>query len=91
MSRAVVDPDELRRVAVMLNEIASSVRQSNASLNNSFNSLKDVWRDEKRRQFENAYSKALPRIEIFCKNAEALAQHLRNKEKPLRRYQENRY
>ena len=91
MSRAFVDPDELRRVAAMLNEIASSVRQSKSSLNNSFNSVKDVWRDEKCRQFENSFLQALPRIEVFCKNSEMLAQYLRNKEKPLRRYQGSRY
>ena len=86
-----VNPDELRRFAFLLNETVSSVRQSKSSLNRSYNSLKDVWRDQKYRQFEKIFSQTLPQIEIFCKSCEQYAQFLRDKEKPLRRYQEQNY
>jgi len=91
MPRAVVDPDELRRFAAFLDGMALSVRNRKASLNSGLNDLKTVWRDEKYRQFERLYAEAMPQLEFFCKNAEQFAQHLREKEKPLRRYQEQRY
>ncbi|MCL0040897.1 hypothetical protein M1M90_02260 [Thermodesulfovibrionales bacterium] len=91
MPRAVVDPDELRRFAVLLNGMAQSVRKRKGSLNNNLSDLKAVWRDEKYRQFERLYAETMPQLEFFCKNAEQFAQYLRAKEKPLRRYQEHRY
>ncbi|MDW7651685.1 MAG: hypothetical protein SCK29_12940 [Bacillota bacterium] len=91
MPKAVVDPDELKRFAVLLEGMASSVRQRKSALNGSFNNLKDVWRDEKYRQFERLYAETMAQLEHFCKNAEHFSHCLREKEKPLRRYQEHRY
>lgn len=87
MPRAIVDPDELRRFAIFLEGMALSVRIRKASLNSSFSDLKAVWRDDKYRQFERLYAEVMPQLEFFCKNAERFAQYLKEKEKPLRRYQ----
>ncbi len=91
MSRAKVDPDELRRFAVMLNNTASSIRQHRGILNNSLGKLKDTWRDSKYDQYMKIYDETMPQIESFCKDAERFANYLREKEKPLRRYLERRY
>lgn len=91
MPRAVVDPNELRRFAIFINGVAISLRRRKSLLNSSLNNLKEVWRDEKYRQFERIYSEMMPQLEQFCKNAEEYAQYLQEKEKPLRRYLEQRY
>ncbi|MCW3488675.1 hypothetical protein [Dethiobacter alkaliphilus] len=91
MTRAVVDPDELKRFAVYLNGMALSVRKKKGHLNGKFKSLKDVWRDNKYRQFERTFTETMSQLEQFSKSAEQYAQKLRDKEKPLRRYEDSRY
>jgi hypothetical protein len=91
MTRAVVDPDELKRFALILEGVASSIRDRKTSANSSFNNLKSVWRDEKYRNFERIYWETMSQLDLFIKDAEHFASYLREKEKPLRRYQATRY
>ncbi len=91
MPGARVNPDELLRFARFLDDTVSSVRQGKSSLNNSYSNLKEVWRDQKFRQFAQIYDQTLPQIESFCKNAEQYSQFLRDKQKPLRRYLDHNF
>ncbi len=91
MKGARVNPDDLRRFAALLDNTATSMRKEKSSLNSSYNRLNNVWRDQKYHQFDNVYSQTLPQLEKFCKLCEQYAQFLRKKEKPLRRYQGQKY
>lgn len=91
MPKAIVDPEELRRFSVCLDDLAGKVRNRKSTLNSKFRNLKSVWQDEKYHQFARLYEETTSNIERFCVNTEQLAQYLREKQKPLRRYQENRY
>ena len=69
MAQAIGDPEELERFAQALNSFLDSLKESVNSLNYSFSSLGDTWRDEKRTQFEAEYEALIQQLSAFEANA----------------------
>lgn len=91
MSKAIVNPDELRRFATFLNIMTEYVMSRKSSLNNSFANLNEVWRDQKYAQFQRLFTETMASIDQFCRHAEVYAQYLRRKAELADRYLERRY
>ena len=51
MAQAIVDPEQLRQFAAMLQRYSQQVRESTASLTQAQARLADSWRDQEHRKF----------------------------------------
>jgi uncharacterized protein YukE len=69
MSRAVVDPAELRRFASGLKNFTGDVRQYLAVLQAQFNSLGDTWRDQEHEKFAQEFEQTVRVLTHFIATA----------------------
>lgn len=86
MSQVIVDPDELRRFAVFLEQSIRNLRDGQRGLQRGHQVLADAWRDSKYNNFAKSFDQTLPALERFCKEAEAYAAFLRRKAQLADRY-----
>jgi uncharacterized protein YukE len=73
MSRAVVDPNELRRFAQNLKHFNNEVSHQLAVLQGQFAGLADTWRDQEHEKFAHAFAETLQALTRFV---EASQQHI---------------
>jgi uncharacterized protein YukE len=69
MSRAVVDPAELRRFASGLKNFTGDVGQYLAVLQAQFNSLGDTWRDQEHEKFAQEFEQTVRVLTHFIATA----------------------
>lgn len=84
MSRAVVDPEQVRNFARHLDKSTSAIRGQKSATIAGFARLHETWRDEKYARFEPVFVEAMKLVEryveqsdqysIFLKKKAALAQ-----------------
>jgi uncharacterized protein YukE len=79
MSQAIIDPDEVRRFAARLQEMAGYLQNRKTLVKSSFSELRDVWRDQKYSQFDRVFSEAVTRLDQFVRYSEMYAEYLKNK------------
>lgn len=73
MSRAIVDPAELRRFAQNLKHFNEEVSHQLAVLQGQFAGLGDTWRDQEHDKFANTFTETLQVLHRFV---EASRQHI---------------
>ena len=86
MPQVSANPDEMRRFAKALDEIAESVQQKRMNTSRSFENLHHTWRDAKYVQFEKTFSSAVQDLDGFLKSAQKYSEFLRRKAAALDRY-----
>lgn len=91
MSQAIVDPDEVRRFAAKLQEMAAYLQNRKNHVKSSFSDLHDVWRDQKYSQFDRIFSEAATRLDQFLRYSEMYADYLKKKAQKADQYLEGRY
>jgi hypothetical protein len=91
MSKAIVDPEDVRVFASSLLEMASRLQDGKAHVRSRFGALKGVWRDRKYGQFDQVFSETMTRMEQFLRYSELYAQYLKKKAEKAEVYQRARY
>ncbi len=91
MSKAISDPDEIRKFAHLLREAANNLRDKSASLKSSFNNLHDHWQDEKYERFRELFTQTVLYLERFNQQIEDYVRHLHKKAEALDEYLRHRY
>jgi uncharacterized protein YukE len=86
MTRAIVDPREVRRFSALLSETAASLQAGKSDVTGQFNDLKGVWKDTKYGQFEKTFADTMSRLQAFLKTAESYANYLNTKARLAERY-----
>jgi uncharacterized protein YukE len=86
MTKAIVDPDELRRFSNHLDGLADALRSEKSKVNGDLNNLKDVWKDAKYRQFQLNYDEISRGMDEFVRSTMTYANYLRKKAALADRY-----
>lgn len=73
MSKAVVDPSELRRFAGNLKQFNAEIGRQLALLNSQFASLGESWRDQEHDRFADQFHETM---RMFQKFVEVSQQHI---------------
>lgn len=77
--KVIVDPEELRRFASVLDREMSVLRERQMLVEATRRDLAEVWRDSRYQSFERAYLPSMQVLERFRKVAEGYAAYLRTK------------
>ena len=72
MSKAHVDPAELRRFALDLKHFSDELETLMAQLHGRMNSLESSWRDQEQKKFADAFLQTTKALTVFV---EAAAEH----------------
>lgn len=91
MSKAVVDPDEVRYFARALLEMARALHDGKSHLSSHFRELRDVWHDKKYEQFDRVFSETMSHLEQFLHDSEVYADYLQRKARKADAYLEGGY
>ena len=86
MPQVIVNPDELRRFAVALDELRESLQQKKFNTSHSFEQLRQSWKDAKYNEFEKTFTSTSQELEQFLKMTKSYADFLRKKSAKLDRY-----
>ncbi len=86
MAQAIGDPDELEHFAQALSHFIETINDAKNSLNHSFGTLGDTWRDEKRMKFEEDYNLLLQQLSQFEANASEQIPYIQTLASRLRDY-----
>ena len=86
MPQVIVDPDEVKHFNYYLAEAANAIEGRRSALRESFDSLGEVWRDEKHSQFADIFAGAMSGIDQFLRQAEEYAIYLDRKVQPIYEY-----
>ena len=86
MTRAIVDPREVRRFSALLSETAASLQSGKSDVTSHFNELKAIWKDTKYGRFETTFVDTMSRLQVFIKTAESYAHYLNKKAGLAERY-----
>ncbi|MCP4400396.1 MAG: WXG100 family type VII secretion target [bacterium] len=70
MPQAVVDPEELTKVAHNLKQFNANLKQSMSQLNGQFNQLGSTWRDQEHQKFAQEYQQAIRLVDRFLQSAD---------------------
>jgi uncharacterized protein YukE len=90
MSKAMVDPAELRRFAHTLKHFTGELQHQLAVLQGQFSALGDTWRDQEHEKFANEFSQtvlvinhflvtALTHIPFLLRKAERIDEYLQQR------------
>ena len=79
MSKAVVDPNELRRFAADLKKFNADVHAQMARLASSLGSLQQTWRDQEQAKFSEEFEATVRVLQKFTKAAEQHVPYLMRK------------
>lgn len=88
MPQAIVDPEEMKRFAAVLEREAELLRSQKGDLESRFRALGEVWRDQKHAQFEKTLVETLRRLDRFQAEAKEFSRFLREKARRAQRYLE---
>jgi uncharacterized protein YukE len=70
MSRAIVDPVELRRFAQSLKHFSGELQHSLAVVQGQFAALGDTWRDQEHEKFAQEFEQTMHVLGCFVENAD---------------------
>lgn len=86
MTRAIIDPREVRRFSAFLGETANSLQADQSDVTSRFNDLKAVWKDTKYSQFEKTFADTMRRLQVFLNTADSYSRYLDKKASLAERY-----
>ena len=73
MPQAIVDPQELRRFALMLKKFNNEMAERMSALANQLNDLNNSWRDQEQTKFRLEFEQHMKMVKAFI---EANNQHI---------------
>ncbi len=86
MPQIIVNPDELRRFAVALDELRESIQHKKFNTTHSFENLRQSWKDAKYNEFEKTFTNTTQELDQFLKMTKTYADFLRKKAAKLDLY-----
>jgi len=86
MSKAVVDPNELRRFAADLKKFNVDVQAHMARLGASMGSLQQTWRDQEQAKFAEEFEQVMRSLQRFLKASEVFVPFLVRKAERIEDY-----
>jgi uncharacterized protein YukE len=90
MSKANVDPTELRRFAQDLNRFNNELQGLMAGLHAKLRGLEATWRDQEQKKFTEAFDETTRAIKTFLENSHVHAQFLAKKAAAVEEYLKQR-
>ena len=90
MSKAVVDPAELRRFATNLKRFNADLQTNLASLHGQLMALGDTWRDQEHDRFRAEFDTTIGVVERFIENANLHIPFLLRKAERIEEYLQQR-
>jgi uncharacterized protein YukE len=86
MSKAAVDPAELRRFAQDLNRFNVDLEALVSSLKGKLQGLESTWRDQEQRKFGEAFSQTMRAISLFLPASDEHVKFLGKKAAAIEEY-----
>lgn len=86
MPRVIVNPDELRRFAVYLNDLREQLQHRRFSTEHAFEQLRQNWRDAKYDAFARTFQETCRDLNQFLTALDTYAEFLRRKAALADRY-----
>ena len=86
MSKAVVDPNELRRFAADLKKFNADVHAQMERLASSLGSLQQTWRDQEQAKFAEEFEQVMRSLQRFLKSSEVFVPFLVRKAERIEDY-----
>ena len=86
MSKAVVDPEELRRFAFDLKRFNSEVQTQIVSIQRRFVKLGETWQDQEHAKFADDFSKLMVTLAKFVESSERHIPYLLRKAQKIQDY-----
>lgn len=90
MSKAIMEPEEVRRFAEELKRFAVDLEARMSSLNSRFNALGDTWQDQEHQKFVNEFQPAMKVLKKFVDLANVHAPYLLRKARKIEEYLDQR-
>ena len=90
MSRAIVDPAELRRFAHQLKHFNNELLHQMAALQGQFASLGDTWRDQEHEKFAHEFTQTMQVVARFVETANQQVPFLLRKAERIEEYLQQR-
>ena len=86
MSKAVVDPDELRRFASDLKRFNTDLARNAQLIHSRFNALGETWRDQEQRRFAEEFEQMLRALTRFTRATDEQVPFLMRKAERIEEY-----
>lgn len=86
MPSVIVDAEELYNFANYLQHTAEAISGRKQDVSSAFAHLSALWMDEKYRQFDEIFHDMLIHLDNFCRGAEIVVPHLREKANHIDEY-----
>lgn len=86
MSKAVVDPNELRRFAADLRKFNGDVQGQMTRLGASLGALQQTWRDQEQNKFSEEFEQTMRALQRFLKASEVFVPFLIRKAERIEDY-----
>ena len=90
MSKAIVDPAELRRFAHNLKHFSNELQHHMASIQGQFSSLGDTWRDQEHEKFAQEFTQTILVLSHFLATAQQHIPFLLRKAERIEEYLQQR-
>lgn len=90
MSKAVVDPDQLRRMAAQLEHSLQELRAQKTNAIAGMAKLHTVWKDEKYSRFEQSFVAGIQQLDRYILATERYVHFLRQKAARAQKFLDNR-
>ena len=86
MSKAVVDPNELRRFAADLKKFNGDVQGQMSKLGAALGTLQQTWRDQEQAKFAEEFEETMRSLQRFLKSSEVYVPFLLRKAERIEEY-----
>lgn len=90
MSKAIVDPDQLRKFAGLLDQTANNIRDQKTAFLADFARLHETWRDDKYNHFDQVFTDSMKILEQYIKQCERYSIFLKQKASRAQKYIDQR-
>ena len=86
MSRAVVDPEQLRQFAAHLHRFTEEMKERSTGLASQMNQLEQSWRDEQHRKFADEFTTQMQQMKRLIQTTEQHIPYLLRKAEQIDAY-----
>lgn len=86
MSKAVVDPEELRRFAVDLKHFNTTMQEQIGLIQRRFNKLGETWRDQEQEKFAENFERMIATMNRFVETSDQHIPVLMRKAQKIQEY-----
>lgn len=86
MPQAIVDPEQLRQFAAMLQRFNQNLRESTASLSQAQARLNESWRDQEQKKFSEEFEQQVKLVQKLLDTTEQHIPYLARKAEIIEQY-----